>query len=164
MARINISIPDELSERLAEWRDQINTSAILREGLEEEINRLTLLKQKNKPHTWKTDRYENNSVTVNADQGEYGATNWTIQIETDELKNPTTVKLGASTKLDEIIRGINDYHHTVKNQQKGIIIQEKLPKNKIIDLWIKLGQWACDQNIDLQADVALLASKSLRVK
>jgi hypothetical protein len=40
MARLNITIPDELSERVERWRDRLNLSRVCQEAISRELDRL----------------------------------------------------------------------------------------------------------------------------
>jgi len=157
-------------EEMKKYQDE-NWSDILRRSVE--IKLAEILAEKHRKEEaekglYRTFRYKNNSVTINAKTGRFGPTDWELVVNSDLLKEPTKVSLGGmGTELDRIIRGVSDYHYNEYLKNMEIDLSKALTREALFDLWLSVGKWAKDKAKDkiVQgfANIALLPSERFDV-
>ena len=111
---------------------------------------------------WRTTKYNDTKITVNAKLGEFGPTGWSLEI-TEPSKGTQVIELGGMPWVEKIIRGVSDYyyHEALISQGKSSI--EIASIDSLSDLWLALAKWARRYCIELSANVALLSPQSIRV-
>lgn len=166
MAKITLSVPDNLHERIERYKDLLNLSEIFRICVSEELKKVESSEHRfAKGFPWREVRYKDYIVTVNARLGEYGPTDWSLEISSSKLGDkPLVVELGGTPWIDKIIKGVADYFNHQILRAQGIDLPKTLSRSILANLWLELGKLARRYNIAFSADVALLPPRTIRVR
>lgn len=180
---VTVSLPDELYTRM-ERMPEINWSEVARKSFAEYIEgrenreKTELVKDLEKyrelvhrygyhsggDFSWRTIGYKDSFVTVNAKLGQFGPTDWTLEVKSRELEKPLAIELGGMPQLDRTIRGVADYFNHINLKSQGIELSKTVTKEVLSDLWIGIGKWARKNKVEILSDVALLPSESFSVR
>lgn len=163
LANFTFRIDDETLEEMKTY-DYIKWSKELRKYIRKRLDQ----EPRHRPSVpegfpWRTTGYKGNIITVNAKLGEFGPTNWSLEIRSTKLEEPLTIELGGMPWVDHIIRGVADYFYHEDLGRQGIDLSKTVSKDVLSGLWLGIGKWARKNNIDLSGDVALLPSQFIRV-
>ena len=109
--KITLSVPDNLYEKIDRYKDLLNLSEIFRIRVSEELQQIESREHRlAKGFPWRKVIYKDYVVTVNARPGEYGPTDWSLEISSSKLGDkPLVVELGGTPWIDKIIEGVADY-------------------------------------------------------
>ena len=107
MPRLNITIPDELHQRLARWRDRVNVSRICQDAITRELDKLEELPAEVQAMQRALARLGQEKAKVERScfrKGVYDGLEWARQAEYPALKSWGEKDLSNGT-LDAVLRG-----------------------------------------------------------
>ena len=107
MPRLNITIPDELHQRLERWRDRVNVSRICQDAITRELNKLDELPAEVQAMQRALARLGQEKAKVERScfrKGVYDGLEWARQAEYPALKSWGEKDLSNET-LDAVLRG-----------------------------------------------------------
>jgi hypothetical protein len=162
MAKITLSVPDDLYGKIEKHKDEINISEFFRHCVSKEIERLDSFARP-PGFSWRTINYEDGIITVDAKFDEFGPKDWTLEIKSPKLEEPLILKIDGMPRLDQIITGISDYYNHKALKVKGVNLAQDVHKDALSELWIAIAKWARRNDIELSTNVALLPFESIRV-
>lgn len=163
MGNFTVRIDDDLLEEMKKF-DDVNWSEDFRQFVKqklEEKRRLELTMQRG--FSWRSVAFKDNTVTVNAKLGEFGPTDWSLEIRSEKLERPLTVELGGMVMLERIIEGVADYFYHRALSTQGVDLTKVLSADVLCDLWLDVAKWARKNNLELSAAVALLPTETISV-
>jgi len=167
MAKVTLSVPDDLYEKIERYKDLLNLSEIFRICASEELRKIESNERRlAEGFPWRQVRYADNVVTIAARPSKYGPTDWSLEIHSSKLEGkPLVVELGGEGwLLEKIIEGVDDYFHHLALKEQGIDLSRILPRDALSDLWLQIGILARKSNLRFSADVALLPPQQIRIR
>jgi hypothetical protein len=107
MARLNITVPDDLYERVEKWRDRLNLSRICQDAISREVDKLELVPEDVRRMQEALSRLGREKATVERScfrKGVYDGLEWARQAEYALLKRWGEQAAGSDAQ-DEALRG-----------------------------------------------------------
>lgn len=167
MAKITLSVPDDLYEKIERYKDLLNWSEMFQTCASEKLRKIESNERRFAEGLhWRQVRYGDNVVTVAAKPSRQGAADWSLEIRSSKLEGkPLAVELGGEGwLLAKIIEGVYDHFNHQALKEQGIDLSRSLPRDALSDLWLQVGTLARKHNIGFSADVALLPPQQMRVR
>lgn len=163
LTNFSFRIDDEAAEEMKKYKG-VNWSDVARKAIRERLEQERRYEHRvPEGFPWRTISYKGDTITVNAELGEFGPTNWSLEIRSNKLEKPLIVELGGMPWLDRTIKGVADYFFHKNLRTQKIDLSKTLSKDMLSDLWLRIGKWARKNNLELSADVALLPPQPIRV-
>ena len=162
MANFTFRIDDEVAAQMKDYK--VNWSEVARQAVMQVLEDQRRRNLRLSGFSWRTVRGKNCKITVNAKSSEIGPVDWTLEIQSNEIKEPLIVELGGMIMFEGAIRGVADYHNHQALRMKRIDISKILSKDALMDLWLELVRWARKKNVEISGNVALLPYESIKVK
>lgn len=107
MARLNITVPDDLYKRVEKWRDRINLSRVCQEAIRRELDKLEQVPEQVREMREALSRLEREKAKIERScfrKGVYDGLEWARGADYASLKRwgeqPTTAEA-----LEEVLRG-----------------------------------------------------------
>jgi len=162
LTNFTLRIDDETTNKMKKY--PVNWSEVARRAINERLELLTRYEPNpSKNFSWRTAGYKDSKITIGAKLGEFGPTDWSLEIRSNKLEKPLTLEFGGMPQLDRIIKGVADYFHHQSLRAKGINLSETISREALSDLWLGVAKWARKHGTNLGANVALLPSKPITV-